>query len=379
MSGTYPVFALVAGEASGDILGADLIRNLRRLFPDAIFEGVGGDKMKAEGLVSLFDMDRLSVMGLIEPLKRLPELLRMRRAIVRRYKQQRPRVYIGIDSPDFNTQIEYQLRRHGVKTVHYVSPSVWAWRQGRIHKIKKAVDLMLTLFPFEAKYYKSHNIPVCFVGHPLAQQLSSSVGTYKSRQLLGLDERPTLCVMPGSRAAEVALLSQVFLSSAKKLTLKIRNLQIVIPAANEQRYQQIKEVLSEYPGLDVKLIKQQSQLAMAAADAVLLASGTTALEAMLLKKPMVVAYRVGAITYALVAPFVKTPFISIPNLLANKMLVPEFIQQDVSVDNISSAIEKAFDVSVRDQLQAEFTQLQEQLELDSGSLAAAAIADMVCS
>ena len=379
MSGTYPVFALVAGEASGDILGADLIRNLRRLFPDAIFEGVGGDRMQAEGLVSLFDMDRLSVMGLIEPLKRLPELLRMRRAIVRRYKQQRPRVYIGIDSPDFNTQIEYQLRRHGVKTVHYVSPSVWAWRQGRIHKIKKAVDLMLTLFPFEAKYYKSHNIPVCFVGHPLAQQLSSSVGTYKSRQLLGLDERPTLCVMPGSRAAEVALLSQVFLSSAKKLTLKIRNLQIVIPAANEQRYQQIKEVLSEYPGLDVKLIKQQSQLAMAAADAVLLASGTTALEAMLLKKPMVVAYRVGAITYTLVAPFVKTPFISIPNLLANKMLVPEFIQQGVSVDNISSAIEKAFDVSVRDQLQAEFTQLQEQLELDSGSLAAAAIADMVCS
>ena len=379
MSRTYPVFALVAGEASGDILGADLIRNLRRLFPDAIFEGVGGDRMQAEGLVSLFDMDRLSVMGLIEPLKRLPELLRMRRAIVRRYKQQRPRVYIGIDSPDFNTQIEYQLRRHGVKTVHYVSPSVWAWRQGRIHKIKKAVDLMLTLFPFEAKYYKSHNIPVCFVGHPLAQQLSSSVGTYKSRQLLGLDERPTLCVMPGSRAAEVALLSQVFLSSAKKLTLKIRNLQIVIPAANEQRYQQIKEVLSEYPGLDVKLIKQQSQFAMAAADAVLLASGTTALEAMLLKKPMVVAYRVGAITYALVAPFVKTPFISIPNLLANKMLVPEFIQQGVSVDNISSAIEKAFDGSIRDQLQAEFTQLQEQLELDSGSLAAAAIADMVCS
>jgi lipid-A-disaccharide synthase len=335
--------------------------------------------MKAEGLVSLFDMDRLSVMGLIEPLKRLPELLRMRRAIVRRYKQQRPRVYIGIDSPDFNTQIEYQLRRHGVKTVHYVSPSVWAWRQGRIHKIKKAVDLMLTLFPFEAKYYKSHDIPVCFVGHPLARQLSSSVGTDKSRQLLGLDERPTLCVMPGSRAAEVALLSQVFLSSAKKLALKISNLQIVIPAVNEQRYQQIKEVLSEYPGLEVKLIKQQSQVAMAAADAVLLASGTTALEAMLLKKPMVVAYRVGAITYALVAPFVKTPFISIPNLLANKMLVPEFIQQGVSVDNISSAIEKAFDVSVRDQLQAEFTQLQEQLELDSGSLAAAAIADMVCS
>lgn len=379
MSRTYPVFALVAGEASGDILGADLIRNLRRLFPDAIFEGVGGDKMKAEGLVSLFDMDRLSVMGLIEPLKRLPELLRMRRAIVRRYKQQRPRVYIGIDSPDFNTEIEYQLRRHGVKTVHYVSPSVWAWRQGRIHKIKKAVDLMLTLFPFEAKYYKSHNIPVCFVGHPLARQLSSSAGTYKSRQLLGLDERPTLCVMPGSRAAEVALLSQVFLSSAKKLAVKIRDLQIVIPAVNEQRYQQIKEVLSEYPGLEVKLIKQQSQLAMAAADAVLLASGTTALEAMLLKKPMVVAYRVGAITYTLVAPFVKTPFISIPNLLANKMLVPEFIQQGVSVDNISSAIEKAFDVSVRDQLQAEFTQLQEQLELDSGSLAAAAIADMVCS
>lgn len=378
MSRTRSVFVLVAGEASGDILGADLIRKLRRLFPDATFEGVGGERMQAEGLESLYDMDRLSVMGLVEPLKRLPELLSMRRGIIQRYKQQRPTVFIGIDSPDFNTHIEYQLKRQGIKTVHYVSPSVWAWRQGRIHKIKKAVDLMLTLFPFEAKYYESHNIPVRFVGHPLARQISSSEDNSRARQLLNLEDRPTLCVMPGSRAAEVDFLGHIFLSSIKNLALKINNLQVIIPAACKKRYQQIEPMLSEYPDLDVKLISQQSQLAMAAADAVLLASGTTALEAMLLNKPMVVAYRVGAITYTLVAPFVKTPFVSIPNLLANKMLVPELIQQDASVENISTAIEQAFDGSVKNELQAEFTKLKDELALDSGSLAAAAIAELIC-
>jgi lipid-A-disaccharide synthase len=372
------VFALVAGEASGDILGADLIRGLRRLFPEAIFEGIGGEKMQAEGLVSLYEMDRLSVMGIIEPLKRLPELLSMRKAIISRYKHQPPAVYIGIDSPDFNTQIEFKLRGCGVKTVHYVSPSVWAWRQGRIHKIKKAVDLMLTLFPFEAKYYESHNIPVCFVGHPLAREMSHSLDRADARRELCLDDRPTLCVMPGSRAAEVALLGHVFLSSAKNYNNKINNLKVLLPAANEVRYRQIEVMLSDYPDLDVELLNQQSHLAMAAADAVLLASGTTALEAMLLKKPMVVAYRLGAVTYKLVSPFVKAPFVSIPNLLVNKMLVPEFIQEAATVENLSLAIEQAFDHDERDALVKQFAQLETQLSLDSGSVAAAAIAELVC-
>ena len=379
MNPSTVVFALVAGEASGDILGADLIRSLRRLFPEATFEGIGGEKMQAEGLVSLYEMDRLSVMGLVEPLKRLPELLRMRKSIIRRYTNGQPTAYIGIDSPDFNTQIEYQLRRSGVKTVHYVSPSVWAWRQSRIHKIKKAVDLMLTLFPFEAKYYESHSIPVCFVGHPLAGQMSRSVGIAEARRQLCLAERPTLCIMPGSRAAEVELLAPVFLSSAQEYARKIRDLQVIVPATNEIRYQQIEAILPEYSDLDVKLVHQQSHLAMAAADAVLLASGTTALEAMLLKKPMVVAYRLGAITYKLVSPFVKTPFISIPNLLVNKMLVPEFVQEAATVENISSAIQQAFDGVENDSLRKEFAHLGAQLSLDSGAVAAAAIADLLSS
>ena len=196
-----PVFAIVAGEASGDLLGADLIRALKEQFPDAVFEGVGGPKMQAEGFQSLFDMDRLSVMGFIEPLKRLPELLGIRRTIVKRYSENKPAVFIGIDSPDFNLTIEAKLHSLSVKTVHYVSPSVWAWRQGRIKKIKNSVDLMLSLFPFEADFYRQHDVPVRYVGHPLAQQLPMEPDTAGARCALGLDSKtPVLCIMPGSRA-----------------------------------------------------------------------------------------------------------------------------------------------------------------------------------
>ena len=286
------VFAMVAGEASGDILGADLIRALKTQFPNAIFEGIGGPKMQAEGFQSLFEMDRLSVMGFVEPLKRLPELLSIRRSIVERYLVQKPAVFIGIDSPDFNSGIEQRLHRAGVKTVHYVSPSVWAWRQGRIKKIKKSVDLMLCLLPFEAGFYKQHQVPVRFVGHPLAGQMAEQPDTQAARSRLGLNpDRPVLCIMPGSRSGEVELLGELFLDTACAVQAQLgTDLQLVIPAANQARYQQISDILSTKQGLSVELLMQNSHLAMEAADAVLLASGTTALEAMLLKKPMVVSY-----------------------------------------------------------------------------------------
>jgi len=379
MSAPSPVFAIVAGEASGDILGANLIRALKQLFPDAIFEGIGGPQMQAESFRSLYEMDRLSVMGLVEPLKRLPELLRIRRNIVRRYSNNRPAVFIGIDSPDFNSGIEQRLHRAGVKTVHYVSPSVWAWRQGRIKKIKKSVDLMLTLLPFEADFYRQHQVPVCFVGHPLARQFGDKPDKNSACTELGLDpQRPVLCIMPGSRSSEVELLANLFLDAAEVVRQTWNaDIQLVIPAANQARYQQVEEILGHRPNLNILLLQQQSHLAMEAADVVLLASGTTALEAMLLKKPMVVSYRFGAWTYKLLSRLIKTPYASIPNLLANKMLVPELIQDDASVDNLSAAVIDAFDADRRELLQVEFARLQEQLAVDSGAVAARAISELL--
>ena len=374
------VFAIVAGEASGDTLGADLIRALRRVYPNAQFEGVGGPKMIAEGFVSHYQMDRLSVMGLIEPLKRLPELLRMRREIVQRYKNTPPSAFIGIDSPDFNLGIEKALHSAGIKTVHYVSPSVWAWRQGRIKNIKRSVDLMLCLLPFEEAFYLEHAVPVAFVGHPLAGQIARKPNIAEARQRLGIDQdRPLLTLMPGSRSGEVQQMAELFLDVAAQLLLSHPQLQFVIPAANSDRHKQLEEMLATRPELQVKLIEQQSLLAMEAADAVLLTSGTTALEAMLLKKPMVVSYRMGNLTYKLVSPFIKTPYVSIPNLLANEMLVPELIQEQATVENLTNAVLEALDGNTRNQLEIRFDKLHEQINLNSGDCAAAAIANLVAA
>lgn len=372
------VFAMVAGEASGDVLGADLIRALKKHYPNAIFEGIGGPMMQAEGFQSLFEMDRLSVMGFVEPLKRLPELLGIRRTIVNRYTKNQPAVFIGIDSPDFNTTIEFRLRKAGVKTVHYVSPSVWAWRQGRIKKIKKSVDLMLCLLPFEAAFYVQHDVPVRFVGHPLAGQFGDQPDIQGARLQLGLDaDRPALCIMPGSRAGEVNMMAEVFLDTAAAVVASVEGLQLVIPAANDARYTQLTDILAARPELDIKLLLQQSHLAMEASDAVLLASGTTALEAMLLKKPMVVSYRLGALTYKLLSPFIKTPFVSIPNLLANKMLVPELVQDQAVVSELAPAVLDALDQTKREALVASFDTLHQQLAVESGVIAATAIVELV--
>ena len=372
-----PVFAIVAGETSGDLLGADLIRGLKKQYPKAIFEGIGGPKMQSEGFNSLFDMERLSVMGLWEPLKRLPELLSIRRSIIKRYSTQKPIVFIGIDSPDFNAKIEQKLHAVGVKTVHYVSPSVWAWRQGRIKKIKRSVDLMLTLFPFEAGFYEQHQVPVCYVGHPLAKQFPKQPNPSSARQQLDLEEsKPTLCIMPGSRSAEVELMAELLLDAAAKASESLGSeLQLVIPAANQSRFDQLQKILGTK--LDkVKLLKQQSHLAMEAADVVLLTSGTTALEAMLLKKPMVVGYRMNALSFKILYPLLKTAYVSLPNLLANQSLVPELIQDKATIESLSAEVVNLFKANSSG-LVEQFDQLHQQLSLDSSALAAAAISQLI--
>ncbi|RMA78685.1 lipid-A-disaccharide synthase [Umboniibacter marinipuniceus] len=367
--------AIVCGEMSGDILGADLIRALRIYWPEATFEGVGGPKMIAAGFKSHFHMDRLAVMGLVEPLKRLPELLRMRKSLIKRYREDPPTVFIGIDSPDFTTNIELALRTAGIKTVHYVSPSVWAWRKGRIHKIKRADDLMLTLLPFEADFYRQHKVPVEFVGHPLADQIiPKSAAEARTELDLPLDAE-VLTLMPGSRGSEVALMSRDYLDAAAVLVEQGVIDSIVIPAANDARYTELVAILAEYDGLPVKLIRGQSQLAMSASSVVLLTSGTTALEAMLLNRPMVVAYRTSAVSFFILSKLVDTPFIALPNLIAGEALVPEVIQSEVTVERLVTEVVNQLQNS--EQL-ARFSELTQLLQQGGSAKAAKAIVSL-CS
>ncbi len=336
--------AIVVGEASGDILGAGLMAALQRRYPDCQFEGIGGTKMIGLGFVSHFSIDRLAVMGFIEPLKRLPELLGIRKSLRQRYTQSPPDLFIGIDAPDFNLSLEGSLKQHGVKTVHYVSPSVWAWRQGRVKTIAKAVDLMLTLFPFEEQFYQEHKVKVHCVGHPLADKLSLDDVKTETRKKMGLvQEAEYLALLPGSRHSEVALLSEVFLAAAEKCVVARPGMKILIPAANDARLAELKLTVNQFSSLDVTLSLGNSHEVMAAADVVLMASGTTTLEAMLLKRPMVIAYKMGAVSYWILKKLVKSKYVGLPNLLANKLLVPELLQENATVENISESLMHYFE------------------------------------
>lgn len=370
--------AMLAGEASGDILGAGLIQALKVHYPHARFSGIGGERMQAVGLESLFAMDRLSVMGLVEPLKRLPELLRIRKRIKQHCLEEKVDVFIGIDSPDFNLNIERFVKRHGIPSVHYVSPSVWAWRQGRIKGIKKSVDLMLTLLPFEAAFYQQHQVPVCFVGHPLADEIALQTDTQAARKTLGVDvDKHVLCLMPGSRAGEVEKMAALFLQVAEQLPQQDNSL-FLLPAANAARKTQIHTILQRFPNLPVRVLDGQSHLAMAAADAVLLASGTTALEAMLFKKPMVVAYKASALSYAIISRMVKSRFVSLPNLLADAAIVPELIQDNARLETLLPEVEKAlYDSHYREAQLTMFYTLHQSLQADASKTAATAIAQLL--
>ncbi len=372
--------ALVAGETSGDMIGAGLIRSLKARYPQAEFEGIGGPLMQAEGMTSFVPMERLSVMGLVEVLGRLFELLKVRKDLIRRWIANPPDVFIGIDAPDFNLGLELKLRQAGIKTAHYVSPSVWAWRQKRVLKIEKAVDLMMTLFPFEARFYENHKVPVRFVGHHLADKIPFETAKEPARDILELDKTaPTVCLMPGSRSGEVSRLCQVFLDTASAM-LKVRpELKFIIPAASVDRRDQIEQIVTEYPEvLPVKIILGQSQTCMAASDAILLASGTATLEAMLMKRPMVVSYIVAPLTHWILSRLITQEFVSLPNLLAGREVVPELIQHDATVENLSAALlARLEDNDTVHQLQETFQFIHRQLKRNADSEAAQAVADLL--
>jgi len=317
--------ALVAGEASGDILGSGLMRAIKARHPEVEFIGVGGPLMEAEGMNSYFPMERLSVMGLVEVLGRLKELLARRKLLIQTLIEYKPDVFIGIDAPDFTLNIELKLRQAGIKTVHYVSPSVWAWRQKRVLKIREGCDLMLTLLPFEARFYEEKGVPVRFVGHPLADTIALETDRDAARAKLGFGDGPVVALMPGSRGGEVGRLGALFFDTAERLLSVRPNLRFVLPCASPQRRVQIEQLL-QGRDLPVTLLDGQSHLALAACNAVLIASGTATLEALLYKRPMVVAYRLAPITFWILKRLVKSPYVSLPNLLARRLLVPELLQ-----------------------------------------------------
>ncbi len=330
---------VVAGEASGDLLGARVLAALRMRFPGLVVEGIGGPLMEAQGLRSMFPLERLSVMGFVEPLKRLPELLRMRRSVYDHFDASPPDLFLGIDSPDFNLRLERRLRERGITTAHLVSPSIWAWRQGRIHSIKRAVDMMLCLFPFETAIYAEQGIPACFVGHPLADELSPQPDRTAARRALGLDSAPTtLALLPGSRGSEVRLLAPLFLQAARLLRQSDPGLALVLPAASPARESELRQLLGSYRDLGVTVVQGRSREVMAACDAVLVASGTATLEAALLKRPMVVAYRMGALSWLLLKWLVKTPYAALPNILAGRALVPELLQRAATPAALAAAL-----------------------------------------
>lgn len=329
--------ALVAGEASGDILGAGLMRALKAEHPAVEFIGVGGPLMQAEGLTSYFPMERLSVMGLVEVLGRLRELLARRKLLIQTLIEEKPDVFIGIDAPDFTLNIELKLRQAGIKTVHYVSPSVWAWRQKRVLKIREGCDLMLTLLPFEARFYEEKGVPVRFVGHTLADTIPLQADRAAARAELGLPDGPLVALMPGSRGGEVGRLASVFFDAAERLQALKPGVRFVLPCASPQRRAQI-ETLLEGRNLPLTLLDGQSHLALAACDAVLIASGTATLEALLYKRPMVVAYRLAPLTFWILKRMVKSPYISLPNLLAQRLLVPELLQDDATPEALAQTL-----------------------------------------
>ena len=376
-------FGIVAGEISGDTLGAGLIHALKQHYPNARFVGICGTQMIAEGGESWFPLERLSVMGLVEVLGRIKELFAIRDELVQRFIEQKIDVFIGIDAPDFNLRVAPQLKQAGIKTVHYVSPSVWAWRQGRIHGIKAAIDLMLCLLPFEKEFYDQHQLDAVFVGHPLADSLPLVNDTQYARQQLGLDVNKTyVALLPGSRGGEVSRLGLPLFEAAKLMQVKNPQLEFIVPAINAQRKNQIDTLLIE-ANLTVKVFDSSygagvGRLVMSAADVVVLASGTATLEAMLLKKPMVVVYKLQWLTYWIVRLLSKARYISLPNLLANKALVPELVQNEVTPEHIAQATQHWLNQPQQtEQVLKKFNQLHQQLQANGSATAALAISQLI--
>lgn len=347
---------IVVGEVSGDTLGAKLIRSFREQGIDAEFEGIGGPQMLAEGFKSYYPMDILSVMGIVEVLKDIKKLFAVRDGLVETWTKDPVDVFIGIDAPDFNSRLSKTLKQKQlpIKTVQYVSPSVWAWRQGRVHGIKASIDLVLCLFPFEKAFFKKWDVPAAFVGHPLASQLPLDNNLAEAQAELGLDStQKYIALLPGSRRGEIERLGPLVLDAAKILHQKYPDYTFLIPAINEMRKQQIENLLAQYPDslkAHIRLMENTSseskigRQVMNASNIIALASGTATLEAMLLHRPMVTFYKLHWLTYQIAKLLVKIPYFSLPNIIAGKKVIQELIQSEATPENLAAEIEKLMDI-----------------------------------
>lgn len=369
---------LIAGEASGDILGEGLIKALKVHYPNAVFEGIAGPKMIAQGCSALHPLEALSVMGFVEVLGKLRSILSIRKSIINHFINNPPDIFIGIDAPDFNLTVELKLKAQGIKTIHYVSPSVWAWKQWRIHKIAKATDLVLAFLPFEKAFYDKFNVPCQFVGHTLADQLPLIREKEKARLSLSLDkDEKILALLPGSRKAEVETLGPLFLQSAKIIYAKYPEYQFIVPMVNDRRKQQFAAQIKEFaPDLPITLFDGQSSEVLQSADLVLLASGTAALEAMLAKAPMVVAYKVSHLSYVIAKALSSVKYTSLPNLIADKEVVKELSQYDCTVENMVQELERLIGQGGQEMINT-FTQLHKQIKCDADKQAALAVVNLL--
>ncbi|ELH4197540.1 lipid-A-disaccharide synthase [Vibrio cholerae] len=369
---------IVVGELSGDTLGEGFIKAIRARYPDAEFVGIGGPKMNALGCQSLFDMEELAVMGLVEVLGRLPRLLKVKAELVKYFTANPPDVFVGIDAPDFNLRLELSLKQAGIKTVHYVSPSVWAWRQNRIHGIAAATHLVLAFLPFEKAFYDKFNVPCEFIGHTLADSIPLASDKLAARQLLGLDEqRRWLAVLPGSRGSEMKMLAEPFIATCQKLQARYPDLGFVVALVNAKRRAQFEQAWQQVaPALNFVLVDDTARNVITAADAVMLASGTVALECMLLKRPMVVGYRVNAFTAFLAKRLLKTPYVSLPNILAGEELVKELLQDHCTVDNLYHEVSRLLE-SDNQALMDKFTEMHQWIRKDADQQAAKAVLHLI--
>ena len=367
---------IVAGEVSGDILGSGLILALQKRFPNLQVEGIGGPLMIKAGCQSHYPMERLSVMGLIEVLGRLPELLKLRKKLTQYFIDNPPDLFIGVDAPDFTLNMEGRLKQQGIPTVHYVSPSVWAWKQKRIYKIKQTTDLVLSLFPFEAQHYAPTQQRIAFVGHPLATTIPKTLDIAVAKKRFAIKELETvIAILPGSRGSEVKYLAEPFLQTARWLSQRLENVRFILPAANEKRHDELHRLITQhYADLNVQLVIGHSREVMAVADSILIASGTATLEATILRKPMVVAYKMAGLTYRIYSRMVTSKFISLPNLLADEALVPEILQDEVKAEVLGPALLKSLqDEGYKSHLAEKFAAIGEQLQQDADEKAADAI------
>lgn len=374
---------IVAGEASGDSLGAGLMAALRRLYPRARFVGIGGTQMLAQGLEPLAPMERLQVNGLVDPIKRLPDLIRLLRQLVRHYDASRPAVFVGVDFNVFNLLLERMLKARGVATVHYVSPSVYAWRRGRARRLARSADLLLTLFPFEPAFYEDVGLEAVFVGHPRADAIDLEAGGAEgracARRKLGVGaDRFCMAVLPGSRLSEIRLMGAPFLDAAGIVSRRRPGTLVILPCVRPEIRTQLETLLVARPELDALLYDGDAELALKASDGALVKSGTSTLEAMLLRRPMVVSYKLGPVTYRLIRPLVKTPYIALPNILAGEELVPEVLQDEATPEALAEKFLEQLDKARRDpEHLARFADLHRQLRMNADERAADAVSRLV--